>query len=174
MVGVVKSGGIAIAAISQADVERADYTFIQNFFFRIMQKARTTKHFQSMVEITFDGDFDENIELYEIPAYRDYVSGLLERVPQIAYFLTKDNKIGLLAILVIFLGFREKATKSYAVLDRLDISIDPSVFGVVIEKLFLGINSVAEFVKLDESEVSSLSHAVWRSINMPIPWPTQD
>ena len=169
MVGVVKSGGIAIAAISEEDVERRDYTFIQNFFSRIMQKAATAKHFQSSVEVTFDGDFDENIELYEIPAYRDYVSGLLDGIPQISYFLTKDNRFGLLAILVIFLGFRGKTANSYALLDKIEIDIDYSAFGEVIEKLFYGLNSVAEFVKIDEREVNDISRAVWRSITMPIP-----
>ncbi len=169
MLGVVEDGGIAIASVHFDEVVQKDLTFLRNFFSRIMQRQKTTKAFQSKVEITFDGEFGEEVEIYEFEEIREYIKVLLEEIPEISFFLTKNNRFGLLFILPICLGYKAKISKNYSVGDKIDVEVDPSIFPDLIVALFNGVNSVAEFLSLSSDEVEKISREVWESSNMPIP-----
>ena len=167
LIKTAQNGGIGIAAISKEEVLKMDFSFVHDFFGKILQKPSTIRDLQSKIEILFDGVDDEQTELYEVPEYRDYIKKMMIELPQISFFLTKGNKFGLLGIIPICFCFKEKSTKNYRTGDKIQVSIDPENMRPMLETVFAGFNSVTAFLKMSEQEIKALDIETISSLRLP-------
>lgn len=133
--------------IQRADVENLDLSNITSVLEALKETRQVALSNMQNVEMCVRGYDDDCRELYQIPEFQKFVQVLIEKHPELIFFLNLDwNFIKVLVSTYINDDFITDVTNSNRI-----ININPEKLHDFIIKSFLGLNGLTNLLVLDDS-----------------------
>jgi hypothetical protein len=138
-----------IIIVSREEVESSDIASVFGSLSNCLSSKKYARYFKENIDIAFHGYDDDNRELFEIDAVRDYVRRLDEVFPYWLYFMSKAH-LGLQCVLLCLLPpFLTDEGK----LKHFPIYIN----NVLQRRWFPAMNQMVQFAGYPESEIDILT-----------------
>jgi hypothetical protein len=156
---LMESSGVLFVLDCQ-DVRAMDISRAENFFHRLCATKELAYECQGKIEIGFFGYDDEPRELWEIEEVRRYVALLDEAFPELFFFVRTEISTATLSLFVFCLmPVSWESERSTPEISR-RVIVDLEAMPAFLERHFLGLNLISEWLGLPAEEIRRISEAV--------------
>ena len=149
---------VILYMLDEHDVESQDVVIPRAFFDRLRATKEMAQACQGKVEIMFSGYDDDPRELYEIDEVRAYVALLDPVLGDLLFFARTEKPTFTLLIFALCqtTGIEWPHGRNDRAFQR--VSFDPRQFGDFINRHWLGLNELADWIGLPEDELKRISY----------------
>jgi hypothetical protein len=163
--GMLPDFAVIIVNIEIEDVRGMDTSFPRGFFDNLRATKELAYGCQGKIEILFWGYDDDPRELFEIDEVRQYVALLDAVLPELFFFARADDDAMTLRLFLdclMAVGWASDPSKQPRY-----VEFDLSHFDGFMERHFLGLNEMAEWIGLSEEELKTISDAAVKAFHIP-------
>jgi hypothetical protein len=155
---------IIIFAIDRAEVEACDVSRAKDFRERLTSSRELALHCQAKIDISFNGYDDDPREFFEMEEGRQYMALLDEVFLELFFFVRTEPPANTLMLFVFCLfgigweGERSTPTK------RGKYIVDFPAMAPWLNRHFMGLNFIGEWLGLSEEDDKRITHAVMKPL----------
>lgn len=163
--GMLPDFGVIIVNIEIDDVRAMDTSFPRVFFDNLRATKELAYGCQGKIEILFWGYEDDPRELFEIDEVRQYVGRLDAVLPELFFFARADDDAVTLRLFMhclMAVGWASDPAKQPRYVD-----FDLTHLDRFLERHFLGLNEIAEWIGLSEEELKAISDSAVKALHIP-------
>ena len=142
-----------------------DTSFPRVFFDNLRATKELAYGCQGKIEILFWGYEDDPRELFEIDEVRQYVGRLDAVLPELFFFARADDDAVTLRLFMhclMAVGWASDPAKQPRYVD-----FDLTRLDRFLERHFLGLNEIAEWIGLSEEELKAISDSAVKALHIP-------
>jgi len=149
--------------VQRSEIEELDTSKVTTFFKKATSSKAIARYLQGEIDISING-YDDDGELFIIPAVRDYLRKLNEDINSFFFFINPNGVSGFLKIL--YLAFTEIKSHNFEIDGTLSIELDRSGIKPFFDHQFLGLNELTDYCGMTNEENKKITYSVFENLGL--------
>jgi hypothetical protein len=160
---------ITFYMLDKNDVEMRNLDSPREFFDRLCSSKELAYRCEGKIEFSFSGYDDDPRELFEIEEVRTYITQLSQALPELFFFCRTEQPTHTIRLFALCqTSFDWPFGRSTHDLTK-QIEIHTPLLGPFLERHFLGLNEMTEWLGMSRDENKRMSFAVFPCIGINLP-----